>query len=86
MLGCSKVMLQSGCLPTTKISSDSFSDSSDKAGLSSRKMFLRIALFFSTENTGIFLSSAFSEMSSLGSSCFSIVECREGENEEKGFE
>nr|GMC51842.1 probable galacturonosyltransferase 10 [Ipomoea batatas] len=51
MLGCSKVMLHSGCLPTTKISSNSFSNSSEKAGLSSRKMFLRMALFFNCKHS-----------------------------------
>lgn len=60
MLGCVNMMLQSGCLPTIKISSNTCSGLSGSeipgGGWSITKMFLRMALFFRTVNTGIFFS------------------------------
>lgn len=71
MLGCVSIMLQSGCRPRI-ITSSSFPGFGK---LLSMKMFLRIAPFFRTVKTGIFLSlrSGLLSSSSL-SAIFSLEE------------
>lgn len=64
MLGCVSMMSQSGWRPTRRMSSLGF-DGEGCGGLLRMKMFLRIALFFRTVNTGILHSSSSSALEAI---------------------